>query len=341
MRAAGMSKPQFCRWLIFCSISVFAVLLNSCNTNTVSAILVTSTITVMETPSITLAPSQTSTTTPMPSPTLPPATLAVVSTMNAIVAQKPELQGLYHFYQQCVYMPYACVSPGLGLSPDGAWGVFFTGGGIRIIRVDNEKEWEVTFAELTGTPGGGTVSVVHWSQDGRYVYVVPRQDGADGGYEWFWGWRGTQLIRLDLETGTWTDTKLGYAFSFSPDNNYLAYRSDQGIHIHDLTTGQEKLVPVKYPEYGRFTWSPDSQKILFVATPNETDLEKRESGFTALLLDTKTQTIQTVFENNTAFLYPVEWKDMNNVLLEKLFAGFGEQYNLDVNTGVITSTQNP
>lgn len=336
-----MGKSQFSRWLMFCGISVFLVVSSSCNTNIIPAISATSTIPAMITPSIALAPSQTSTATPMPSPTLPPATLAVVSTMNAIVTHKPGLQELYYYYQDCVYKPNACVSPGLGLSPNGAWAVFFTGAGIRIISVDSTQEWEVTFTQLSGAEGAGTVAVAHWSQDGRYVYVVPRQDGADGGYEWFWGWRDTKLIRLDLQTGTWVNTRMGYAFSFSPDDHYLAYRSDQGIHIHELTTGQEKVVPVKYPEYGRLTWSPDSQKILFVATPNESDLENRHNGFTALLLDIATQTIQTVFENNTEFLYPVEWKDMNNVLLEKLFEGFGEQYNLDVDTGVITQTQNP
>jgi hypothetical protein len=261
--------------------------------------------------------------------------------MDAIVAQKPELQELYHYYQDCVYMPNACVSPGLGLSPNGAWAMFFTGGGVRIISVDSAQEWEVTFSELSGTEGAGTVAVAHWSHDGTYVYVEPRQDGADGGYEWFWGWQGTKLIRLDLQTGSWIDTKMGYAFSFSPDDHYLAYRNDQGIHIYDLTTAQEKVVPVKYPLYGRFTWSPDSQKILLVATPNETDLENRENGFTGLLLDVKNQTIEKVFENNTEFLYPVEWKDMNNVILEKLFDGFGKQHNLDLSTGVITPNQNP
>jgi hypothetical protein len=336
-----MRKSQFCRWLMFCGISVFLVVLNSCNTNTVPAISTTSPRTTIETPSITLAPAQPSTAKPMPSPSLPPATLAVVSTMNAIVTHKPEFQELYHYYQDCVYMPKACVSRGLGLSPNGAWAVFFTSAGIRIISVDNTQEWEVTFSELSSTEGAGTVSVAHWSQDGRYVYVVPRQDGADGGYEWFWGWRGTKLIRLDLQTGTWVDTRMGYAFSFSPDEHYLAYRSNQGIHIHELATGQEKVVTVKYLEYGRLTWSPDSQKILFVATPNESDLENRQNGFTALLLDVATQTIHTVFENNTEFFYPIEWKDMNNVLLEKLFEGFGEQYKLDVDTGVITQTQNP
>jgi hypothetical protein len=261
--------------------------------------------------------------------------------MDAIVAQKPELQGLYGYYQECVYMPYACVSPGLGLSPNGSWAVFFTGGGIRMISVDGTQEWEVTFSELSGTQGAGTVAVCHWTQDSKYLYVFPRQDGADGGYEWFWGWKGTKLIRFDLATGAWIGTKMGYAFSFSPDDRYLAYRSDQGIRIHDLTTGQEKVIRVGHAEYGRFTWSPDSQKILFVATLNETDLENRENGFTALLLDIKTQSIQTVFEDNTEFLSAVEWKDMHNATLEKLFDGFGEQYNLDINTGVITPTQNP
>jgi len=290
--------------------------------------------------SVTLSPSQTNLVTPVPSRTLPPATSAVVSTMDAIVMQRPDLQEFYHHYQQCVYMPYACVSPGLGLSPNGAWAVFFTGGGIKVINVYNTQEWGVTFSELTGTPGGGTVSVAHWSHDGKYLYVFPRQDGADGGYEWFWGWQGTQLICLDLDTGFWTDTKMGYAFSFSPDDRYLAHRSDQGIHLHDLETGQEKVIPISYAEYGRFTWSPDSQKILFVATLHKADLENRENGFTALLLDITTHAIQIVFENNIEFLYPVEWSEMNQVVFEKMF-GFGERYNLDLNTGVITPTQNP
>ncbi len=169
-------------------------------------------------------------------------------------------------------MPYACVSPGLGLSPNGAWAVSFNGSSIKIISVDNIKEWEVSFSQLSGTQGAGTVSVAHWAKDGRFLYVYPRQDGADGGYEWFWGSEWTKLIRLDLETGVWTDTKMGYAFSFSPDDHYLAYRSDQGIHIHDLTTAQEKVIQVRYAEYGRFIWSPDSQKIVFVASLNESDL---------------------------------------------------------------------
>ena len=135
--------------------------------------------------------------------------------------------------------------------------------------------------------------------------------------------------------------KNGLCLSVSPDDRYLAYRNEQGILIHDLGTGEDKVIPVRYAEYGRFTWSPDNQKILFVATLNETDLENRENGFTALLLDVKAQTIQILFENNTEFLYPVEWKNTSQIVFEKLFGGFGERYNLDLITGDITSTKDP
>jgi hypothetical protein len=291
--------------------------------------------------SATATPSQTSTVTPVSTPTLPLATLSVVSTMGAIVAQKPELKEYYRYYLECVYLPYACVSSGLGLSPDGAWAVFFNGSSIKIISVDKIKDWEVSFSELAGTQGAGTVSVAHWAEDGNFLYVYPRQVGADGGYEWFWGSEWSKLIRLDLETGVWTDTKMGYAYSFSPDDHYLAYRSDQGIHIYDLITAQEKVVQVRYAEFGRFIWSPDNQKIVFVASLNEDDLENRENGFTALFLDVNKQVVQTLFENNTEFLYPVEWIDMNHVVLEKIFEGFGERFNLNLKTGEITSTTNP
>jgi hypothetical protein len=327
--------------LIFCGLSMLAVFLVSCSLDSAPTSQIDPTSTLVLLPSTTPSPYLTSTVTPVPTLTLPPATLSVVSTMDAIVAQKPELGEYYHYYLECVYLPYACVTSGLGLSPNGLWAVFFNGSSIKIISVDNTKEWEVSFSELSGTQGAGTVSVAHWSKDGRFLYVFPRQDGADGGYEWFWGWIGTRLVRLDLETGTWIDTGMGYAFSFSPDDRYLAYRAEQGIHIHDLITGQEEVVKVNYAEYGRFTWSPDSQQIVFVTILNENDLENRENGFTALLLDVDELTTQTIFENNTEFLYPVEWIDLNHVVFEKILVGYGERYVLDLNTGVITSTTSP
>lgn len=328
-------------WLNFYGLSLLAVFLVSCSSDSAPTSQIDTTSTPVSLPSTTPSPYLTSTVTPVPALTLPPATLSVVSTMDAIVAQKPELGEYYHYYLECVYLPNACVISGLGLSPNGLWAVFFNGNSIKIVSVDNKKEWNVSFSELSGTQGAGTVSVAHWSKDGRFLYVFPKQDGADGGYEWFWGSKWVKLVRLDLETGIWEDTKMGYGFSFSPDDHFLAYRSEQGIHIHDLITEQEKVVQVSYAEYGRFTWSPDSQQIVFVASLNEDDLENQKNGFTALLLDVSKQTTQTLFENSTEFLYPVEWIDNNHVVFEKIFEGFGERFSLNLNTKEMTLITNP
>ena len=73
----------------------------------------------------------------------------------------------------------------------------------------------------------------------------------------------------------------------------------------------------------------------------ETDIENRENFFSCLLLNVTTNEIQVVLENNLDFMYPVQWNEKNRVIVEKLFEGFGERYNLEVDTGVITPIQNP
>ena len=70
-------------------------------------------------------------------------------------------------------------------------------------------------------------------------------------------------------------------------------------------------------------------------------IESRENGFSYLLLNVTTNEIQVVLENNLDFMYPVQWNEKSRVIVEKLFEGFSERYNLEVNTGVITPIQNP
>ena len=79
-------------WLVFYGILLFGVFLVSCSSNSVPTLQIVSTNSPVTIPSVTPSPSQTSTVTPVSSPTLPPATLSVVSTMDAIVVQKPELK---------------------------------------------------------------------------------------------------------------------------------------------------------------------------------------------------------------------------------------------------------
>ena len=139
------------------------------------------------------------------------------------------------------------------------------------------------------------------------IYTFPHKYGSDGGYDYFWG-NDPNLIRLNLEKGYWVNTRMGRAYSFSPDDKYLAYRSADGIRVNTLGTNNEKVisVPEKYLDYGRITWSPDSRKIIFVAT--EGDLMEKENGFSAFLIDLEKSTLVAIFEDNMRYIYPIEWR---------------------------------
>ena len=275
--------------------------------------------------------------TPYFTPTFPAATLAALATLDAVVTQHPEVGEYYSW--SCVV--YVCYTSGLGLSPNGEWAVFWgvkgSGGGLKIIRLDGEKLWEVYVYDLLGIDedftGAGSVWPAHWSRDGHYFYVIPRLEG-DGGDFGFWR-KGEKLIQLDLLTGQWIDTKMGSAFSFSPDDKYLAYRGQDGVHIHNLQTGVERkfTLPSDIKKFGHFTWSPDSDRIAFIAYPSENDLYDlggNQFGFTGFLLNVKTGLLTTIFENDMRFIYPVEWTEPGYILFKEL-KGW-QLYMLDLRT---------
>ena len=274
------------------------------------------------TPSHTFSPTktQTSTLTPSPAstdsdwfpPTLSPPTLTAFATLDALVTQFPELRKFYTW--DCVLSP--CYTPGLGLSPNGLWAAFFDAeesGGVRIVSVDGEKQWKVYYSEISDYPcpcGDSLVAIEHWSLDGRYLYISPFQSGS-GGDDWFWR-DSTKLIRLNLENGTWVDTKMGPAFSFSPNDQYLVYRANSEVRIREFKTGDAKVLTISsdYLKFGRFVWSPDSKKIMFVASATSLSVNE-PTGFTIFLIDLNDPSLQTIFEEDNRFLYPKEWREPN------------------------------
>lgn len=270
--------------------------------------------------------------TPSPTPTIPQATLAARATLDSIVKQHPDLMEYYSW--DCT--AYPCYASGIGLSPNGIWGVFFSvkvGAGLKFIQVGGTKEWEIYFPEAYGTPSGaGVVDIKHWSLDGRYVYVSPRPE-ADGGDFWFWRF-GEKLIRLDLETGQWIDTKMGSASSFSPNDKYIAFRGNDGVHIHEFKTGDERIFAVSsvIKQYGRFVWSLDSNKITFVAAAWSADQGDEPNGSTILLIDLQNNTIVTLLEITDGLLYPIAWLESDRVELGNYSDGPSGQarYYLDL-----------
>jgi len=124
-----------------------------------------------------------------PTLTIPPATMAVVATIEALVTEKPELGSFYSRF--CIVYGYTCyANDSLGLSPNKEWAVFFNAkngiGGLNIVNVDSKKQIDIYFHEITGFSGGDVwVNIEHWSRDGRYLYVSPYISGS-GGDGWFW-----------------------------------------------------------------------------------------------------------------------------------------------------------
>ena len=308
------------------------------------------------TPVLTKTPLPTSVTqvssTHEPTPTIPPATMEIVATMEAIVTEKPEL-GEYYSRACVVYSACLVSSELFALSPDKKWATFFTSkgsGGLSIVGTENNQQWNVTYQDITGNNFACecSVEIEHWSHDGNYLYVSPRTPGGGGP---FWYWRDyIQLIRINLNNGTWVDTKMGSAFSFSPNDRYIAYRRAQDVVIHEFQTGKEQIfrLPAEYVVFGRFLWSQDSKQIIFISSPVDEAVEKPK-GFSLFLLNVDDMSVRTILEKDERYLFPVEWQTPNLILLEGLFTvssgdtlkSGGKKYLLDLQTNSISEYQSP
>lgn len=283
----------------------------------------------------TLTPSPVDTSTPMPPPTevIPQETMAVLTTLDALVTEKPVL-GRYYSWN-CVLYP--CYVKGLGLSPDGKWAVFFNfkeSGGLSIVNVETKAQWDIYFDELTGWTcpcGDARIDIVRWSRDGQYLYLSPN-DAGDGGYDFFWNSR-SHLFRLNLGNGSWADTKMGSAYSFSPDEKYLAYRLGQVLVIHKFLNGADYMftVPKELTAFGRFVWSPEGDQVIFVASVDEEDIDGGYIGFTIFIASLANMDLKLVLEHDPRYLYPLDWPEPNIVVLKSMVDDQKYQLNLETN----------
>lgn len=293
------------------------------------------------TPTRTPNPSATPTEAPFYTPTIPRETLAALATLDSLVTQIPKLGEYYSW--DC--MLYPCYTSGLGLSPNGLWAAFFSArdsGGLKIVSVDGTKQWEVYYSELSGIPcpcGDALAAIDHWSANGKYIYLYPDMRG-DGGYDWVWN-KQAHLIRLDLFSGYWIDTQMGNSYSFSPDDQFVAYRSESGVHIHDLSTREELVFPVsaEFIDFGRFVWSPDGSRLIFAAAKEDLNLEEQEAGLTVFLLSLSDSSVISLFEYDLRYLCPMAWPEQNQVIFKSLYER--QTYQLDLLTYELISINWP
>jgi Tol biopolymer transport system component len=282
--------------------------------------------------------------------------LAEVATLDALVSEKPELQEYYDRF--CITHGYCAYVPDLGLSPNKKWAVFFSvkngTGGLSIVNVASKRQWDISNYDITGESCcDSTVVIEHWSHDGHYLYVSPHM-AADGGDGWFWR-SYIQLIRINLENGTWINTNMGSSYSFSPNDRFIAFRRGTNLVIYEFQTGNERIfaLPTGYTTLGRVTWSSDSKQIIFVCSSVEEllsdDLAEKPNGFTLFLLNVDNMQAQAILEKDERYLYPIEWQTPSNVLLGSLYKVMpdgnlepnNEEYILDLETNNISKSEVP
>jgi hypothetical protein len=286
--------------------------------------------------------TNTATSTPHYTPALPQATLSAFSTLEAIATRMPEL-GI-SFFPDCSL--YYCSPHFYALSPKGQWAVFFStndnicGGGLKFVNIESLTVWEIYYSQISEYPCGivSNTQLEFWSPDGKYVYISPEQ-GADGG-DLFQD-KSKRLIRLDLSSGSWHDTNMGSSYVLSPNVRYISYRTTDGVRIHDFLTGVEQTytVPVDYIDYGRFVWSPDNTQVIYTAVKQSLMEGYNQTGLTVFLIDREDNSMITIFENDTRFIYPTQWDESGKVTFESYLPGELHKYQLNLETNEILPFQ--
>ena len=264
-------------------------------------------------------PTKTPTPTFLPTMTIPAATLNAIATVEAIrtnlVGQFPELE---EYIASC-NLAYCY---GVDVSPDGKWAYFSNGNMMEILEIGGKKlgiySWYEIYGESHGYPEDyyeGYVGAVHWSKDGRYVYLATAH--GDGGPGPYFGYKSA-LVRVNLQNGTWKDTGISGVLSFSPNDKYIVYSTNTSeIRIRNLQSGEENvyLTPEYYQYFGEFVWSPDSKHVIFVAVPEDfDDLSKK---FALFMTDLESDKTVLLYEDQMPFYYPVAWLENDKVSLNQ------------------------
>lgn len=161
-------------------------------------------------------------------------------------------------------------------SPNGKWVAYRDPKKLRVVNTEiATRTWTLPcelFKECS------TVYPITWSRNGRFLYFAPApvSGGAPDGISLV-----TALAMIDVRTGKWEivlpDSDRHYDFSFSPEQDYLAYTQSSGAEADQpsVTVGFLPLVDKRQPEHhytldgvyaGNIIWSPFKPRFVFVIT---------------------------------------------------------------------------
>jgi hypothetical protein len=248
------------------------------------------------------------------------------------------------------------------LSPDGKWTALICdypasvidGRYTKIHNASSQLTWLLDIRTiLPSVDPFSALYPVHWTQDGRYLYLTTYLCCSDVTWEFS---SGLALARLDLQTGKLSEllplpgketltvsrlSQISYAFAFSPDDDYLVYSTPDEksiFHIKALKTNEERVFNLgnDYTKLGGYQWSSDGSKVVFVGmTENYT-----RDGFSMFLFNPMDGIITTVLDHDIRLLVPYQWISQNNISLISFYL-YQPHYDLNITTGVTTISSTP
>ncbi len=163
---------------------------------------------------------------------------------------------------------------------------------LTVSRPDQTASW-IAFEELDTYGGLGSAYPSHfaWSADGRYLYF--EHSGTSDGCGYLFT---TRFHQVELSSGRLREIPLtGMQFgeiTLSPTAEVMAFKTDEGILVHDLPAGTDRLVPYPWPEgfgylVGWNAWSPDGRELAFsITTPLCDSPDPSATTIVALNLET-------------------------------------------------------
>ena len=201
--------------------------------------------------------------------------------------------------------------------PRGQWAAYREPKGIKVVNAETTQVWTLPcelFDECS------ILFPVKWSRNGQILYFAPApsNSGAPAGIYLL-----TALAMIDVRSGKWEmllpDSDRYYDFTFSPDEEYLAYTQSSRDLPGDpsVTLGILRLKNKKDQQHmldgvfgGNIVWSPFKPRFVF-------QIQDPENGSSVVYFDIDINTLKYVLRDEQSDLHIASWAENNLVSLQK------------------------
>ena len=201
------------------------------------------------------------------------------------------------------------------ISPNGQWIAYRDPKKIRVVNSERRRTWTLPcelFEECS------ILFPVKWSRNSQFLYFAPApsDNSAPAGIYLF-----TAFAMIDVRSGKWEmllpDSDHYYDFTFSPDDDYLAYAKSSGNLPGDpsVTLGFISVKNKKGEQFtlnevygGNIVWSPFKRRFVFQT--------QDDNGSSIVYFDMETNVLKYVITDEQSDFLIHSWGENNLVAIQ-------------------------